>query len=221
MREVCGWDAWNVTEDADLGLRLARFGYRTDTLLSNTEEEAPAHLAAWLSQRRRWSKGWMQTFITLSRNPGRLVAEVGAADAGALVLLLTALVVAPPLWPLLAGFMIHDLAVGGLPAPTGLLQLIHSTLWMSVGLFGLFSTVWLAILGMTRRKLLSLWPFLPLLAPYYLLMSVAAWLAVYDLVLRPFHWAKTEHGLARSSRKNSTAISSRAAALKRRSAPSR
>jgi hypothetical protein len=83
-------------------------------------------------------------------------------------------------------------------------------------LFGIISTVWLAVLGMSRRKLLSLWPFLPLLAPYYFLISVAAWLAVYDLMLRPFHWHKTEHGLARSSRRNSLAIAARADALKRR-----
>jgi hypothetical protein len=92
---------------------------------------------------------------------------------------------------------------------------------MSVCLFGLVSTVWLVILGMSRRKLLSLWPYLPLLAPYYFLMSVAAWLAVHDLVLRPFHWDKTEHGLARSSRKATLAIAARAAALKRRGARSR
>jgi glycosyltransferase XagB len=60
LRDVCGWDAWNVTEDADLGLRLARFGYRVGILSSTTQEEAPARLDAWLKQRRRWSKGWMR-----------------------------------------------------------------------------------------------------------------------------------------------------------------
>jgi glycosyltransferase XagB len=60
LREVCGWDAWNVTEDADLGLRLARFGYGVGILPSSTQEEAPALIDAWLKQRRRWSKGWMR-----------------------------------------------------------------------------------------------------------------------------------------------------------------
>ena len=60
LREVCGWDAWNVTEDADLGLRLARFGYGVGILPSSTQEEAPALIDAWLTQRRRWSKGWMR-----------------------------------------------------------------------------------------------------------------------------------------------------------------
>ena len=81
LREICGWDAWNVTEDADLGLRLARQGYRVDILRSCTQEEAPARLDAWLTQRRRWSKGWMQTFITLTRDPRRVALELGAANA--------------------------------------------------------------------------------------------------------------------------------------------
>ncbi len=29
LRQIGGWDPYNVTEDADLGLRLARLGYRT------------------------------------------------------------------------------------------------------------------------------------------------------------------------------------------------
>jgi hypothetical protein len=60
LRDICGWDAWNVTEDADLGFRLARFGYGVGILSSSTQEEAPAKLSAWLKQRRRWSKGWMR-----------------------------------------------------------------------------------------------------------------------------------------------------------------
>ncbi len=87
LREVCGWDAWNVTEDADLGLRLARLGYRVDTLAASTQEEAPARIEAWLAQRRRWSKGWMQTFITLTRNPGRLITELSPATALAVLLM--------------------------------------------------------------------------------------------------------------------------------------
>ena len=67
---------------------------------------------------------------------------------------------------------------------------------------------------MTRRKLLGVLPFLPLLLPYYLLTSAAAWLALYDLILRPYHWNKTEHGLAKTSRQAMLAIEARAAAVK-------
>lgn len=200
LREVGGWDAWNVTEDADLGLRLARFGYHTTTIASSTREEAPAFFASWLKQRRRWSKGWMQTFVTLSRNPRRLLRELGLVQTFVLVVMMTALVIVPLFWPLFAGFVIHDLAASGLPAPVTGFALIEATLWISVVLFGAGSTLWLALLGMKRRGLLGLWPYLPLILPYYCLMSVAAWASLYDLIMRPHHWHKTEHGLARSSR---------------------
>jgi len=201
LREVGGWDAWNVTEDADLGLRLARFGYRTATLGSCTHEEAPARLKAWLTQRRRWSKGWMQTFITLSRDPPRLLREVGLRQLSVLVMMMTALVIVPPLWPIYAGLIVYDLASYGLPTPTTSFAVLESTLWVSVAAFGAGSLIWLALLGMRRRDLLGLWPYLPLLLPYHFLMSVAAWAALFDLFLHPFHWHKTEHGLARSSRR--------------------
>jgi cellulose synthase/poly-beta-1,6-N-acetylglucosamine synthase-like glycosyltransferase len=58
LRRIGGWDAWNVTEDADIGFRLARFGYESETLTSTTYEEAPISLGAFFRQRRRWCKGW-------------------------------------------------------------------------------------------------------------------------------------------------------------------
>ena len=170
LREVCGWDAWNVTEDADLGLRLARFGYGVGILPSSTQEEAPALIDAWLRQRRRWSKGWMQTLITLTRDPRRLVAELGVAHSLALALTMTGLVIAPPLWPFFTALLVHDFDAG-LPSPASALELIEVVLWMSAGLFGTASILWLALLGMKRRKLLGLWPFLPLLPIYYLLTA--------------------------------------------------
>jgi glycosyltransferase XagB len=213
LREVCGWDAWNVTEDADLGLRLARFGYEVGVLPSSTQEEAPALINAWLKQRRRWSKGWMQTFVTLARNPRRLVGELGAVNSMALALMMAGLVIAPPLWPFFTALMVHDLS-SGLPSPASALDLFEAMLWMSAVFFGAASILWLAILGMSRRKLLGLWPFLPLLPLYYLLTSAAAWMALYDLLLRPYHWHKTEHGLAKTSRQGALTRATRAAAVK-------
>jgi glycosyltransferase XagB len=77
QRWVGGWDAWNVTEDADLGFRLARFGCRAAALDSDTFEEAPIPLRAWFKQRCRWQKGWLQTFLVHSRAPRRLFREMG------------------------------------------------------------------------------------------------------------------------------------------------
>ena len=69
MRRIGGWDPYNVTEDADLGMRLARFGYRTAIIPSTTYEEAPARIGPWLRQRTRWFKGWMQTWLVHMRSP--------------------------------------------------------------------------------------------------------------------------------------------------------
>jgi glycosyltransferase XagB len=69
LRQIGAWDSYNVTEDADLGMRLARFGYRSTVLHSTTYEEAPAHFGAWLKQRTRWFKGWMQTWSVHMRSP--------------------------------------------------------------------------------------------------------------------------------------------------------
>jgi glycosyltransferase XagB len=190
LREICAWDAWNVTEDADIGLRLARLGYRCETLQSTTDEEAPAFFAAWLTQRMRWSKGWTQTLITISRDPARLIAEVGWSGLGVLALMMVNLVVAPLLWPALTSLLAYHLASAGLPRPDSALIIVETTLWLSVAILGAGSALWLTLLGMKRRRLLGLWPSLPLLPLFYLLMSVAAWAALYDLAVRPFSLAQ-------------------------------
>ncbi len=71
LRRIVGWDAWNVTEDADLGLRIARFGYRVGTIEATTFEDAPSQFANWMGQRSRWMKGWMQTLSVFLRTPRR------------------------------------------------------------------------------------------------------------------------------------------------------
>ena len=98
LRAIGGWDAYNVTEDADLGIRLSRFGYRTAVINSTTYEEAPARLGAWLRQRTRWFKGWMQTWAVHMRTPWRLARELG-----------------------LGGFLAFQLIVGG----NALAALVH------------------------------------------------------------------------------------------------
>src|SRR3546814_646176 len=80
LTRVGAWDPCNVTEDADLGARLARFGYRIGTIAAPTLEEAPADLATWLPQRTRWFKGWAQTWLVHMRNPLSLWRELGPAS---------------------------------------------------------------------------------------------------------------------------------------------
>ena len=194
LRKLCGWDAWNVTEDADIGFRFARFGYRTETLASTTLEEAPTNLHGFLGQRRRWCKGWYQTLGTLCRNPRRLLREVGLTRGSAMLLILLSNIFAPLGAPLCALSLGIAIARAGLAWPSTNLEIGATTLWSSVLLGGGAAVLGPILLGMKRRGLLSLWPKLLLLPAYYGLISFAAWMALYDLVVRPYHWCKTEHG---------------------------
>lgn len=202
LRRIGGWDAWNVTEDVDLGLRLARNGYRVEALDSTTHEEAPASLKAWMGQRRRWFKGWMQTLLTHSRAPNRLRLELGGARTLAALGLVVGALMGPMLGPGFAIAAWEAAARGELLSPGSPLDVVASTLWCALWTLGIACSLWSAALGMVRRRLLALAPWLVLLPVYWLLLSVAAWWALIDLIANPYYWAKTSHGLARSSRRS-------------------
>ncbi len=202
LRRLRGWDAWNVTEDADLGLRLARFGYRVETLATTTHEEAPARIGAWLAQRRRWIKGWMQTLLVHGRQPRRLTRELGPAGAaGALALLING-VLGPLLTPMFVALLARDAIWGDLLAPRDAGGLLMSTAWSCLMLAGAGSLLWFSAMGVRQRGLRAEARWLVALPAYHLLLSVAAWGALLELWRDPFGWSKTSHGLARTSRRN-------------------
>jgi hypothetical protein len=62
LRKIGGWDPYNMTEDADLGLRLYRLGYRSRVIFKPTLEEAPISRSIWIGQRTRWFKGWLRPY---------------------------------------------------------------------------------------------------------------------------------------------------------------
>ncbi len=197
LRQLRGWDAWNVTEDADLGLRLARFGYRVETIASTTHEEAPARVEAWLAQRRRWIKGWMQTLSVHTRDPRRLWMELGTGGALSAIALLTSGVAGPLLTPVFIALMVHDIADGEYFAEgSGV-----AAAWTGLAAAGAVSILLPCLVGAKRRGLLAETRCLLLLPAYYALLSFAAWRALWELWRRPFAWSKTEHGLARTSRR--------------------
>jgi len=78
LEELGGWDAHNVTEDADLGIRLTRHGYRTEIIDTTTQEEANARAWPWIKQRSRWLKGYAITYGVHMRNPITLWNDLGA-----------------------------------------------------------------------------------------------------------------------------------------------
>jgi cellulose synthase/poly-beta-1,6-N-acetylglucosamine synthase-like glycosyltransferase len=197
LRAVGGWDAWNVTEDADLGVRLARAGYRMDDLPSQTREEAPLTLRAWLRQRSRWIKGYMQTLVTHSRAPLTVLREAGPPATFAFLSLGLGTVVTALAYPVFAVAAFLAWREGSLLAPTHMFGSVASALAVGVWLFGTVALFLPPALGALRRgspKLLLLLPLLPL---YYGLVCIAAWMALHEYRARRFAWNKTAHGLAR------------------------
>jgi cellulose synthase/poly-beta-1,6-N-acetylglucosamine synthase-like glycosyltransferase len=196
---VGGWDAWNVAEDADLGIRLARWGFRTEVLDSTTYEEAPVDLGNWFRQRRRWTKGWMQTAIVLGRTPKRLHAELGSARTLAVLLMLTSLVAGPLAAVPLTVLMLVRLIMFGLPDSGSALDLAAATLWTWVLIAGPASTLWMSYAGMRTQGCRVPIRILIWMLPYQALIGIAAWGGLVDLCRSPYHWHKTRHGAAVST----------------------
>jgi glycosyltransferase XagB len=199
LRRLGGWDPFNVTEDCDLGARVARARLQVAMLDSTTWEEAVTRVPQWLRQRSRWVKGYLQTYLVHMRHPVRLWREMGVLgflDFQALVGgTVFALLVNPLMWAVTLAY------VAG--AGTGVDAFIQSLfppavyypglLCLVVGNF-LFFYVNLYVCvrhgydNLTRYALLS-----PL---YWLLMSVGAWMGFVSLLRHPHYWAKTAHGVS-------------------------
>lgn len=198
LRRLRGWDAWNVTEDADLGFRLARFGYATQSLDSATMEDAPLALGVWFKQRRRWMKGWMQTLVVLARDP-RTLRDLGVWRYGLVALLLTNLVTGPLALPVFQALLILRFFIWGTPQPDDIPGYIEMGLAVSVAVLGMFSTIWCGYQGLRARRLRAFGPAVPLLFAYQAVISAATWMGLWDLIRRPYHWHKTQHDLAPSA----------------------
>lgn len=193
LEKLGRWDAHNVTEDADLGIRLARHGYRTEMIRTVTREEANCRPYPWIRQRSRWLKGYAITWAVHMRTPGLLLRQLGWGPfLGMQAIFLTALsqvVLAPVLW----SFWLVTL---GLPHPaTGALP--HGAL-MALGIVFILAEVLniangiIAVSGPRHRFLI---PWVPTIYFYYPLAALAGYKGLYELLSRPFYWDKTPHGL--------------------------
>ncbi len=194
LNQIVGWDPFNVTEDADLGVRLARRGFGTAILDSTTYEEANSRTRSWLRQRSRWIKGYMQTLLVHTRHPRTLVRDLGVRRTVEFLAVMGTAAVSPLIslvfWALLVlwvAFEPHWIAQL-LPGPVYYASLISFVL-------GNLTIILLGLVAAVERGHDDL-SFYSLLIPlYWLLMSVAALRAFVELIVRPHHWHKTEHGL--------------------------
>ena len=188
-----GWDAHNVTEDADLGVRLARRGYRTVFMDSVTQEEANARVWPWIKQRSRWLKGYAITYAVHMRNPLKLLRELGFWRFFGFQILffgtLSQFVLAPLFWSVI-------LIPLGFPHP--LLTILTPDAFLALtGLFLFSASVNLATncLGVHRAGKRWLMPWAPTLILYFPLGTLGALKGLFELFQRPFYWDKTEHGI--------------------------
>jgi glycosyltransferase involved in cell wall biosynthesis len=192
LRRVGGWDAWNVTEDADLGVRLARFGARVGALDTETVEEAPNEFVNWFHQRVRWQKGWMQTMIVHTREPVRLFRELGWYRGWAALTLVMGTVLTGLLGPpFLAEAIWRGCRETMSEAPVSRLADVYTYI---LTLSGVQVIVLPALVAMRKRGLKPFRRALLYMPLYYGLVAAATWVALFELIVRPFHWHKTAHG---------------------------
>lgn len=187
LEKVGGWDPYNVTEDADLGLRFYRFGYSCDVINLPTLEDAPEMLREWLPQRTRWQKGWMQTFLVHNRNAGALFAKLGSKGGLHFEVLIAGFILSPLLFVTSLIAALHSLYYW---QPVGIAFTIIDAALIVAG----YICALLIGFGCTENETLKNKGMLALTLPaYWLLLSVAAWRAVYQLVVKPHLWEKTPH----------------------------
>ncbi|ACU54853.1 General secretory system II protein E domain protein [Acidimicrobium ferrooxidans DSM 10331] len=195
LRSLGGWDPFNVTEDADLGIRAAVKGARVATAASTTWEEATARPGAFIRQRTRWIKGYVQTALVHARHPIRLVRAVGPIQALAFAVLIAGTPIA--FWTIVPLDLTFVASL--VLSPHVLVDLVPR--WaLAVGfvdlVIGNAVVIYLSIVAVFRRRQWSLvWA--ALLTPvYWILHSLAAYRALAQLVTRPHYWDKTDHGVA-------------------------
>jgi cellulose synthase/poly-beta-1,6-N-acetylglucosamine synthase-like glycosyltransferase len=197
LRRVGGWDPFNVTEDCDLGLRLAHLRLRTAILDSTTMEEANSDLRNWLRQRSRWIKGYMQTYLVHLRQPWRYIAQRRVRGLFSLQALIGAtpatILINPLMWALLAVYI----ALRGQVAP--MFQILYAPPIFYPAVVSLvcgnFLQLYIHLIACVKIRQYSLIPAVAIIPFYWLLMSVAAAKAVWQLIVMPHYWEKTRHGL--------------------------
>jgi cellulose synthase/poly-beta-1,6-N-acetylglucosamine synthase-like glycosyltransferase len=194
LRDLGGWDPYNVTEDADLGIRASARGHRVAVVNSTTYEEANMAVGNWIRQRSRWIKGYMQTVLVHTRHPWQLLRAVGPRQAAGFGLLIGGTPLMFLATPWLYGIFVVQLIWPGVlvPAlPEWLVMVSLANLLLGNGVI-----IYLSLLAGFKRRTYGLVPFALFSPVYWLLHSIAAYKGAWQLVTKPFYWEKTNHGLS-------------------------
>ena len=195
LRALGAWDAFNVTEDCDLGLRIASYGLKTAMLDSTTYEEANSQVKNWIRQRSRWIKGYMQTYLVYMRQPHVYLRKGRLREFFSLQLFVggktAVLFVNPFMWALAAIYILFR--------PINLYHTLFPTPVLYMGtmcfIFGNFFYTYAHLIGCMKRGHYHLVKWTLFVPIYWAMASVAAFMALQQLVFKPHYWEKTQHGL--------------------------
>ncbi|MEK7443143.1 MAG: glycosyltransferase family 2 protein [Chloroflexota bacterium] len=194
LRELGAWDPFNVTEDADLGIRMFKHGYRTGMIDSTTYEESNSQVGNWIRQRSRWVKGYMQTWLVHMRHPLTLLRTLGFKQflsfhfiiGGTPFVFLSN----PFYWIITSLWFMRQWSIIDLLFPNVIYYLAMFNL-----VIGNFVFMYMNLIGAHRRGYYELTRYALISPLYWVLMSIASWKALWQLITRPFYWEKTIHGL--------------------------
>lgn len=199
LKRIGGWDPFNTTEDADLGVRAYQEGYRVGVVNATTFEEANSKLKNFIRQRSRWIKGYMQTWLVYSRHPIQMIRSLGWKGWISMNLFIGgtpfAALVNPLTWLLFFVWVVTETKEFDPIFPPEILYLS-----MFNFLFGNFLGIYLNMVSVFKRKYYTLLPFAYLFPFYAALQSIAAYKALWQLFSNPFYWEKTEHGLTKQKK---------------------
>lgn len=197
LKKIGYWDPYNVTEDADLGLRIFRYRLHTTVFNSYTLEEANSQLGNWLRQRTRWQKGFLMTLLVNLRHPVKTTREIGLwRYAQSLFSVASNFFLPffnPVLWVMFAASFLPFSTPFGIAVPTLLVRYIGFFNLIVGNLTYLFVNTIVVI----KKKQLSLLPYVLLLPAYWMLLSIACLRAAWQFVYDPYRWEKTRHGLTK------------------------
>lgn len=199
LERIGGWDAHNVTEDADLGVRLSRMGYRTELVSTVTYEEANGHFWPWIKQRSRWLKGYAMTWAVHMRKPGQLLQELGIGRFVAFQVLFVGTIMHFLLAPVLFSLWVLPF---GLPHPVSTIVGPNGATWLFALFFSAELTGFSVVgVGLARAGKLRMLAWILALPLYFWLATVSLYRALLELAIRPYFWDKTPHGQSPRYRK--------------------
>jgi cellulose synthase/poly-beta-1,6-N-acetylglucosamine synthase-like glycosyltransferase len=197
LKDLKGWDSFNVTEDCDLGMRLVKRGYRTAVVESMTLEEANSNIKNWFGQRTRWIKGYMQTYLVHMRNPGQFIRNWKEPHVITFQLVVGGKVLSmfinPLMWTITIVYFVFRSTAGPFIESFFPMPILYMALASII--FGNFLYMYYYMIGCAKRGHYSLVKYALLVPFYWLAMSLAAWVAFYRLIMNPHYWSKTKHGL--------------------------